>query len=209
MPEIYQPGSARRLASRAAAAVGLRYYDVLFCERDLTQPLPEIQPRRLIDVRVADGEDIEAMLAMRQGDERRVIERIARIGVGYVAEAESGLVGYAWARAGAMHIFCRRPLEYHELAELPAGAFYTNNSYVLPAARGAGIFQALLACQYRDRAANGFRTATNLIETVNLDSLAAHRRLGHRMQPARIVKLPAAGPRLSYRGAGPSWSRAA
>ena len=200
MSEIYQPSLARQVASRAAATLGLRYYDLVFCERDLTAPLPPIESRIPIEVRVADGSDIEAMTAMRQGDERLVVQRIAQLGFGYVAESSSGVVGYSWVRDDVIHIFCRRPLEYYELAELPVGAVYTSNSYVMPAVRGCGIFQAMLAFQYRERLAKGFTKATNIIETVNLDSLTAHRRLGHQMQPARIIKLPTAPPKLFYGG---------
>ena len=144
-------------------------------------------------------------MALRCGEERLVVQRIAERAVGYVTETDAGVVGYAWARAGAMHIFCRRPLQYFELVELPDRVCYTNNSYVAPAFRGLGLFQAMLAFQYRDRAAQGFTTVTNLFESVNLDSLAAHRRLGHRTQRARIVKLPGRAPRVDFRGDGPAW----
>ena len=206
MSAIYQPSLARRIVSRTAAAIGLRYYDVLYCERDLTAPAPQTVPELPVELRVATGNDIEAMAALQSGDERRVVLEIAKRGVGFVAESEGGIIGYAWARAGAMHVFCRRPLEYFELAELPEGVCYTNNSYVLPSHRGRGVFQALLSFQYRDRRAAGFTAVTNLIESVNLDSLAAHRRLGHATQPARIVKLPAQAPKLTYLAAGPSWA---
>ena len=103
-------------------------------------------------------------------------------------------------------MFFSRPLEYFELAELPSNVCYTNNSYVLPEHRGRGVFQALLAFQYRDRRAHGFRKVSNLIESANLDSLAAHRRLGRRMQSARIVKTPGRSPKLTYLDAGPTWA---
>ncbi len=207
--EFYKPSWLRRTASRCAATAGLRYYDFLYCERSLQEAVPSPTPKIPLDVRVADGNDIEAMLALRHGDERRVVEGIAQRGVGYVAESDQGIIGYAWSRTGAMHLFCRRPLEYVELAPLPDDVCYTNNSYVVPEHRGQGVFQALLACQYRDRAARGFATVTNLIESVNLDSLAAHRHMRHRTQRARVVRLPLRGPKLTYLEAGPSWLAAA
>lgn len=206
MSEFYQPSFARRFASRSAATIGLRYYEILFCERDLTAPVETIEPCLPVEVRVARGNDVEAMLALRQGDERRVVEQIAARGVGYVAESAEGVVGYSWVRSGAMHMFSRRPLEYFELADLPPDVCYTNNSYVVPAHRRNGLFQAMLAHQYRDRAAHGFTKIVNLIESCNFDSLVAHRRLGHQMQPARIVKLPLQAPKLMYQGPGPSWT---
>ena len=101
MPEIYQPSLVRRIASRTAAAIGMRYYSVFYCERDLHAPTPQTTPRIPLQL----GDDVEAMAALRRGDERRVVLEIAKRAVGYVAESEDGIVGYAWARAGAMHVF--------------------------------------------------------------------------------------------------------
>lgn len=206
MTEVYRPSFVRRIASRAAASAGLRYYDLVHCERSLAAVPDTPETAIPIELRVADGNDVEAMLALRTGDERRVIEGIAQRGVGCVAAGSEGILGYAWARSGAMHLFCRRPLQYVEVAELPPNVSYTNNSYVRPPCRGQGIFQALLAFQYRVRAAQGFTTACNLIESSNRDSLAAHRRLGHKTQRARVLKLPMQPPKLSYPGPGPSWT---
>lgn len=134
-----------------------------------------------------------------------MIEQIAVRGIGYVVESAEGIVGYSWVRTGAMHICSRRPLESFELADLPPDVCCTNNSYILLAYRRHGLFQVILAFQYRDRAAHGFTKIVNLIESCNFDSLAAHRRVGHQMQPARIVKLPLTAPTLTYQGSGPSW----
>lgn len=65
MSAIYTPSLARRALSRSAPAIGLRYYDVLDCERDLAAAIPEPKPAIPLDVCVADGNDVEAMLALR------------------------------------------------------------------------------------------------------------------------------------------------
>jgi len=107
----------------------------------------------------------------------------------------------AWAQADR-----ETPLGLHEVASLPADVVYTHNSYVFPKFRGNKLFQALLRAQYLYHRERNARYACNLIETVNLDSLQAHRRLGNRTQPARLLKLPGGPVRFVGPSFKPRWS---
>jgi hypothetical protein len=204
---IYRPGPLRRALGRSAALLGLRYYSVRYCERDLRKPIPEVVTGIPAVIRVGSEDDVAQIAARRDGEERKIIETIARWSTCFVAVCRDEIAGYAWVRTRSMHLFTRSPLGLHEVAALPADVVYTHNSYVFPKFRGSKLFQALLRAQYLYHRERSARYACNLIETVNLDSLQAHRRLGNRTQPARLLKLPGGPVRFVGPSFKPEWSR--
>jgi len=172
-------------------------------ERNLSDPIPDVHPRVEVEVTLADGADIEELLALaktkgwpiprhleaRTGGPAGGGSGAGAIGEGrneegipaqpsercFVARVGREIVHSSWVReGGAIDYFVEPPIE----SELRSGEAYFHTAYTSPTWRGKMIHSAVLREKLLYARRAGFRRAYSLVDADNIPSRKGVERLG-------------------------------
>ncbi len=185
----YGKSSLRLAAGRLFARVGVRYYDLYYCETPLVAGTRYGPLEGDFDVRPATDENLSSI----QKELGTVIEQNFNFAGSiesrcYVALSKSGITGYTWINESVIHV------PELPLVPVPEGYVYSYNSFVFPESRGRGVFGRLLGSVYDHMSAQGIRTIANFVDVTNAPSIAARMKLGASKTRVRVLKLPAMPP---------------
>lgn len=158
---------------KAAPAIGLdllrlpyRHLKFFIVERSLSDPLPDIKPKILLDIRPFQRTDIYLVKKIDLPSEARQCERRLELGHrGFIALYRDDMAGYAWGYTKIS------PLLERVQIELEPGDVLFSDMFTNPAFRGHGVQTALSLARLRLFRDLGFRRAICYIEVGNLPSL--------------------------------------
>lgn len=126
-------------------------------------------------VRVATSEDLDGLVACR--DKRNTfIKRFACNDICLVASNEGQIVGYEWFSTRSEQIEER----YGYAIPIPPDAIYAYDAYVAESARGQGVWTRIMAATGLLLKTSARQKLIAHIDLGNLESVAAHARLGFR-----------------------------
>lgn len=169
-----------------AARFGLWRLKLMYGERDVTEPIPEVRAGIGVEVRLATKDDLDSVDAAIASPEDLRLFRLSRESgaICFVAWVEGRPAGYSWLNLDALTLSCR------VLRRLPPGYGYQCDSVVFPEFRGRKLFQKLSAAIYVYLREQGRRYACNLVARDNAASIEARRKLGATFRPVTILKFP-------------------
>ena len=178
-----------RVTSRTAGRVGLHFYNMLYGERSLVEPVQHVEPPPDLEIRRATARELE-LVASKLDPPQAESCRIAAAQQSRCLLAMVGqdLAGYSWLNTDDIYLLSWR------IQALPPEGGYTYNSFVHPEFRGQKIFQCLTEAIYTELQQAGFEFCCNLVDRDNAPSVAARRRLGAQFRAAPILKLPGLNP---------------
>jgi len=179
-----------RVASRTAALFGVRFYNMLYGERSLGDPVRYVEPLPGLVVRRATPLDLARLgtvFAPAQVESCRIAT--AQRSQCFVAVEGEEIAGYSWLNTDDIYLLSWK------IRALPLQGGYTYNSFVRPEFRGQKIFQRLTEAVYSELEQEGFQFCCNLVDRDNAPSVAARRRLGAQFHAAPILKVPGLNPR--------------
>lgn len=191
MPAPPQKPLIQRLASRGLALCGVRFYNLLYGERSLLEPIPIIVTPPGVRVGRASQMELDQLIRRTPSEQDEPCRKAREIGSEcWIAWHHDRVAGYSWVDRKEVNLLGWR------LFELPDSGAYTYNSFVWPEHRGRRIFQRLTEVIYRQLQAEGFSFSCNLVDRSNVASIGARRRFAVVYQPAPVVKIPGKGPFL-------------
>lgn len=193
--KIHRKSALRHHLGNLAGKFGFYFLRMYYGEKDLNEPIPNIQAPTNLDISCANVEDLEQIKRMLPPNQARLLQRYADLGdTCLVAKCDGKIAGYSW--------WNRREIRFgiHTFVRLPENMGYTFGSLVFPEFRGKKIFQCLTCAVYSSLKAQGCEFCCNLVDQANGPSVGARRNLGATFQPVRILKLPRLRPRIIGRG---------
>lgn len=169
-----------------AARLGLWRLKLMYGERDVTEPIPDVRTDAPVEVRIATRDDLDSVGAAIASPEDLRLFRLSRESgaVCFVAWVDGRPAGYSWLNLEALTLSAR------VLRKLPREYGYQCDSVVFPEYRGRKLFQKLSAAIYAYLRERGRRYACNLVARDNAASIEARRKLGATFRPVTIVKFP-------------------
>jgi GNAT superfamily N-acetyltransferase len=160
---------------REVASLPYRHSQFVIVARSLEEPLPDLQPKIELEIRLFEPKDMELVRHIDRPSEARACTRRLECGhKGLIALYEGQPAGYAW---GCAEI--DPTLERVEL-KLEPGDVLCVDAYTAPAFRGKGIQTTLSLARFRLFRDLGYRRAIAYIERHNNPSLAVWRKVGSR-----------------------------
>lgn len=179
----------QRFASRIAAFFGVRFYNLLYGEKNLLQEIEAVSTTPEVRVDRARENDVEDLLNRLPVEQRGYCLTAKELGSEcWIAWHGEEIAGYSWLNFEQVNLLGWR------LFDLPESGAYTYNSYVMQEYRGRRIFQRLTETVYRHIRDEGFAFCGNLVDRSNAASIGARRRFGLIYQPAPVLKIPGRGP---------------
>ncbi len=173
------------IASRTAGFFGVRFYELYYVEKNLSDDIEKIALSIDLDIRKATDEDLNRIPRYLNNKDRENFEyNIAIKSTCYVAAHKDRIAGYSWASRRFIYI------DGMILSKLPSGGSYNTDSYVFPEFRGNKIFQKLISAVYIEMKKSGCSFTSNIVATNNAPSIAARKRFGVTFQPTYILRLP-------------------
>lgn len=174
-----------RFAASTSRALGIRYHDSLYGEKNLLSEIPAVTSPLDMEIRLASEREIREV-ALLQGDDTLSRFEFA-LNTGsfcYIAWVGGEPAGYSWANKLVMMV------DRNKAADVPPGGAFHFNSFVFPRFRGNKIFQCLIYNIYKDLKSQGCKFAGNFVDRENIASIRARQHFGVFFQPARMIKLP-------------------
>lgn len=193
--KIHRKSALRHHLGNLAGKLGFNFLHMYYGEKDLNEPIPNIQAPINVEISCANAEDLEQIKRLISPGQVRMIQSYTDFGdTCLVAKCDGEIAGYSW--------WNRSEIRYgaYTLVRLPENMGYTFGSFVFPEFRGKKIFQCLTCAVYSSLKAQGCEFCCNLVDQANGPSVGARRNLGATFQPVRILKLPLIRPRIIGRG---------
>ncbi|MFC1883297.1 GNAT family N-acetyltransferase [Thermodesulfobacteriota bacterium] len=177
------------IASRMVGFFGVRFFNLLYGQKDL---LSHTESNSLTDythVRLANREDLDKIVALMGKEIKKRFERnLALESVCYVAECEGAIAGYLWTNRDVMSLLgmCLR--------ELSENKIFLHDVFVFPEQRRKKIFHDLLHFIYNDMKNEGFHIVSCLVGKDNGPSITGFKKIGVKFGKAPVLKLPGIRP---------------
>lgn len=157
--------------AREIAWLPYRHLEFVILARSLSEPLPEMQPKILLEIHPFQARHLELVQAIDRPSEARLCKRRLEASQhGLVAFHQGQIAGYAW---GCTYI--DRELERVHL-QLEPGDILCTDVYTSPLLRGKGVQTALTLRRFQLFRELGYRRAICYIEVNNTPSLAVWQR---------------------------------
>lgn len=183
----------RRALSGWAGRLGFAYYDMLYAQTDLTQPIHLARSR--VEVESATDRDRETIAAGLPEVPKYWFDRAIEAGsVCYVARREGQIAGYTFANPRVILM-----LE-DELEILPEGFAFFHNGYIFPEFRGRGLYPIVMGQFYTLLRSQGIRYVAGLVDRKNRPALGAGQHFAIRRESAPILYLPGLKPIVLGKG---------
>ena len=182
--EFRRKGRLRRALSQALARIHVRYFDLLYCEFDLKDEIPEVIPGLEIRANLLELDEIDALISDLGDAQRASVEAYLDQGSCCIAARHHReIVASNWFNLEKVFV------AGFEVGRLPGDVVYSHGGYVRPQYRGHRIFQFLCAEVYRHARSLGRGYVGNLVDRGNTPSVRARANLGTRVQSARLLKV--------------------
>jgi len=174
-----------RTTARTAARVGIRYFDTLYGEKDLSGEIPVFQSSLDLEIREATGEEILTLARIQGGDmEYRFRFAVDCGGTCHIALANGEPAGYTWTNNKIM------TMDMIKIMDVPPGGSFHFNSFVFARFRGHKIFQNMISHVYRELKHQGCLFTGNFVDRENTASIRARNHFDVLFQPVRILRIP-------------------
>lgn len=174
-----------KTAARTAARVGIRYFDTLYGEKNLSGDIPVLQSSLDLEIREATEEEILTLARLQGGDmEHRFRFSIDHGGDCYIALANGEPAGYTWVNKDVM------TMDMIKIIDVPPGGSFHFNSFVFAEFRGHKIFQNMISQVYRDLKNQGCLFTGNFVDRENTASIKARKHFSVLFQPVRVLRIP-------------------
>ena len=187
--EFRQKSTLRIAVSTAARHVGVRYFDLLYCEYCLCADISAVTTDLQVHSTLLDSAEVASLASNMDTQFGRVVEHYIDAGSQCVAaRLNDELVAYNWFNLEKMF------LADFDVRPLPTGGVYSHGGYVWPAYRGHRLFQYLCAEIYQHAKNLGREFVGNFVDRRNLPSIKVRENLGTRFQPVLLLKIGGLAP---------------
>lgn len=174
-----------KTAARTAARVGIRYFDTLYGEKDLSGEIPVFQSSLDLEIRKAGEEEILTLARIQGGDmEYRFRFAVDCGGDCYIALSNGEPAGYTWVNKDVM------TMDMTKIIDVPPGGSFHFNSFVFARFRGHKIFQSMISHVYHDLKNQGCVFTGNFVDRENTASIRARNHFDVLFQPVRVLRIP-------------------
>jgi len=147
-----------------------RHTRFLVVARSLSEPLPDLRPKIMLEIRPFEPADVELVRHIHRPSEARICtQRLAHGHHGVVAQHQGRIVGYGWG--------CTDMSLERMPVTLRPGDVLCTDAYTAPAYRGQGIQTALMLARMRLFGDLGYKRMLACIIENNYPSLAVWRKV--------------------------------
>lgn len=174
-----------RLAAGTARAIGVRYFDSLYGEKNLHSQIPPAHSPLKHEIRLASKKEIREIARLQGGDIPFRFEFALKSGSScYIAWAGEKPAGYTWINTRVMM------MDMMKIIDVPPGGSFHFNSIVFPEFRRNKLFQCLIHRVYSDLKKQGYSFTGNFVDSNNTASIKARDHFNVLFQTARMGKIP-------------------
>ena len=177
------------VAGSTARFFGIRFFDMYFGQRDLSQPTEPVASPLPVEIRLATGDDLDRISRRSDGTTRIAFDHNLAIGsICHIAVHEGSVTGYLWVNQNVVE------MAGMHLAQLSARQAFTHSAFVFPAYRGNMIYQRLRQAVCSELYESGCLSVVCLVDKANIRTIEVLKREGVVFHKSGVLKIPGIKP---------------